>query len=141
MRTLETQSYRYEFATNETVTIGPEDGVSAEWIGILQDLDREERNNNDRMRRHKCSLDAYDPEGQHVTLENSMESWAWNLYLLDSVSTMFTARQLEVFVLHFCYGLSLHETAARMGVSANLVKKTYIAIRRKLWTIYEGGNV
>ena len=60
--------YKYDFC-NEAVEID----VPEEWVRVLQDLDREEYNNNQKETRRHCSLEVFDPDELPVPSAESVE--------------------------------------------------------------------
>lgn len=131
----DTATYTYEFCTEQIEITG----IDPEWIKVLEDMDREERNNTQRERRRHVSLDALDPAGDKLESGEDIESLMAAAELIDAIQQALTDRQLMVFELRFCQGLSGAETARELGVSPCTVAEISRSIRRKAQQILTGG--
>ena len=60
--------YKYDFC-NEAVEID----VPEEWAQVLQNLDREEYNNNHKETRRHSSLEVFDPDDWHMASPDDVE--------------------------------------------------------------------
>lgn len=132
---METAVYTYEYCNDDKVTIE----INPKWVAILQDLDRQEYNNNQTSRRHGVSLDAYDPEGNVLIDKCRAESLVFTNTFLDALCETLTERQLMVLQLHYMQGWTMRETAAMMGVSDGTVKKMSRLVCKALRDLAEGG--
>lgn len=61
--------YKYDFCS-ETVEID----VPEEWAQVLQNLDREEYNNNQKETRRHSSLEIFDPDDWHMASPDDVEA-------------------------------------------------------------------
>ena len=106
---------KYEFAT-ETVEIE----VDETWGTVLVDLDRQEYNNDQKESRRHCSLEAYDPEGQHVSddfdIEKDLLDCEKREQLHKAIGRLEPSQQALIYALFF-QGISVSVYAKRCGIS------------------------
>ena len=129
--------YRYEFANGDVkeFSITSLNGLSRDemeqWIPLLKEMDREERNNNQRESRRHVSLDAYDRD------DNRVES-NWNGYEQVDVESSWSAilhdmteRERCIAEMFFWQGYSQREIADLFGICQQRAAQIVRRIRKK----------
>ena len=115
---------KYAFAT-ETVEIEVEDT----WATVLIDMDRQEYNNDQKESRRHCSLNACDPEGQHISddfdIEKALMDSEKRERLHKAIGRLEPSQQALIYALFF-QGVGVSDYAKRCGISQPAVtqKKT-----------------
>lgn len=111
--------YKYEFAT-ETVEVE----CGENWAFILEDLDRQERNNNQRETRRHCSLDALDVDGNYIPCEINVEEEVSALLdneKLRNAMQYLNARQKHLVEQYFFCGRTQIELANEEEVDKSAI--------------------
>lgn len=110
----------YEFVTGETSSID----VDEKWAKILQELDKEEENNNRKETRRHISLSDLDYEGMWLTTDPGEEylQCAGKLFAQDDVRfdqayKTLTPKQKDVYETVYVCGKSLKEYAKDNHIS------------------------
>lgn len=132
-----TRSYTWEYA-NETITLGTGDGISEEWIAVLEEMDRQEYNNEHRERRRCSSLDPYMADEWLPGGSGNMTEALELEEMLAAITAVLSAEQIPVFCLRFCQECSAPEVAAALGLSEGSVRIMCCRIRKKLQKLMQG---
>ena len=126
---------KYTFAT-ETVEIE----VDEAWGTVLVDLDRQDYNNDQKESRRHCSLEAYDPEGQHVSdafdIEKALQDCEKRDQLHKAIGRLEPSQQALIYALFF-QGISVSDYAKRCGISQPAVTQKKMRSIKSLKKILE----
>lgn len=133
--------YRYEFSNGDVVELrisrsgnGSDDknGITAEWLELLLDLDRREYNNEHAETRRHVSLNALDQDDNQIPLEKDAfeefyeeETWA-------EMCKCLTEREKIIGDLYFRQGYKQKEIAEIFEIDFTRVAHILGRIRKKL---------
>ena len=117
-------TYVYNFADGSSTTlVFNSDGISginSSWLSELQELDRQEYNNNHTQTRRHCSLEAQDPEGMGGYYEgDNMQRVQLSLEVDEFLSAL--PRDLEVIARLLYAGFSAADIARQQGVNRSTI--------------------
>ena len=133
--------YRYEFANGDVVELrisrsgsasDDKNGITAEWLEMLLDLDRREYNNNQTETRRHCSLDSFN---QDETLFASEKDGFEEFYEEETWKEMckvLTEREKVIGDLYFRQGYKQSELLKIFGVNKARMSSIIQNIRKKL---------
>lgn len=115
--------------------------VDEEWVAILEDLDRQEYNNDHRETRRHYHLEACEYEGDTFAAEDPdferfVESEAAKAVITPALAKL-NERHRRLIDALFFRGLSAKDYAARVGLSEAAVSRTKATALRKLKKILE----
>ena len=115
--------------------------VDEEWVAILEDLDRQEYNNDHRETRRHYHLEACEYEGDTFAAEDPdferfVESEAAKAVITPALAKLNERHRRLIDVLFF-QGLSAKDYAASLGLSEAPVSRTKATALRKLKKILE----
>lgn len=133
--------YRYEFSNGDVVELrisrsgnGSDDknGITAEWLELLLDLDRREYNNNQTETRRHCSLDSFNQDetlfaSEKDGFEEFYEEETWN-----EMCKVLTEREKVIGDLYFRQGYKQKEIADIFEIDFTRVAHILGRIRKKL---------
>ena len=133
--------YRYEFSNGDVVELrisrsgnGSDDknGITAEWLEMLLDLDRREYNNNQTETRRHCSLDSFNQDetlfaSEKDGFEEFYEEETWN-----EMCKVLTEREKVIGDLYFRQGYKQNELLKIFGVNKARMSSIIQNIRKKL---------
>ena len=133
-----TIEYRYEFANGEvkefsiTQTNGLDTGELVKWVSILNDLDRQEYNNEKREHRRHLSLDAYDRDDNLLPsdrdgFEEYQEALLWSVLREE-----LTEKEAIAFDLFHRKAFTVSEIKEILDVNTPRVYALISAARKKL---------
>ena len=119
-------TYVYNFADGSSTTlVFNSDGISginSSWLSELQELDRQEYNNNHTQTRRHCSLEAQDPEGMGGYYEgDNMDRVQFNLEVKEFLSAL--PKDLEEIACLLYEGFSAAEIARLQGVNRSTISR------------------
>lgn len=115
--------------------------VDEEWVAILEDLDRQEYNNDHRETRRHYHLEACEYEGDTFAavdpdFERFVESEAAKAAITPALAKL-NERHRRLIDALFFRGLSAKDYAASVGLSEAAVSRTKATALRKLKKILE----
>ena len=110
--------------------------VDEEWVAILEDLDRQEYNNDHKETRRHYHLEACEYEGDTFAVEDPdferfVESEAAKAVITPALAKL-NERYRRLIDALFFRGLSAKDYAASMGLSEAAVSRTKATALRKL---------
>lgn len=117
--------------------------VDEEWVTILEDLDREEYNNDHAETRRHYHFEACEYEGADFAVEDPafeqfLESDAAKSRITPALPQLTEAQQLVINALFFRH-MTAREYADSRGISEAAVSKTKAAALKRLKKILAGG--
>lgn len=132
--------YSYKFVTGEVIVLKTDNCtceneghfLSEQWIEQLQNLDREEYNNNHKETRRHCSLEAYNLDDTLLASSKDYFGVFDEKNLWNELSTSLTYRQKMIGDLYFRQGYTQNELAKALGVSQVRINQIIADIRKKL---------
>ena len=126
--------YKYDFC-NEAVEID----VPEEWVRVLQDLDREEYNNNQKETRRHCPLEVFDPDELPVPSAESVEGSVLSAMDIDRIRNglgLLPPRERYLIEQVFFTKRSYADIAREEGKADNSIristKRAFRLLRKKL---------
>lgn len=133
--------YRYEFSNGDVVELrisrsgnGSDDknGITAEWLEMLLDLDRREYNNNQTETRRHCSLNAMDQDDNQIATEKDAFADFYEEETWKEMCKVLTERERLVGDLFFRQGYKQKELAKIFEVNEARMSQIIRKIRKKL---------
>lgn len=127
--------YAYTYANGDiyNLTIGDGKGqVSEEWIRILQDIDREEYNNNQTESRRHCSLNALDPDEYYLPAEHDGFDEMEMFHAWEILKDYLTDREQMIGEDYFIWGYTPKEIAYGTDLSERRIQQIIKEIQKKL---------
>ena len=133
--------YRYEFANGDVVELrisrngsGSDDknGITAEWLEMLLDLDRREYNNNQTETRRHCSLESFNQDETLLASEKDGFEEFYEEETWKEMCKVLTERERLVGDLFFRQGYKQKELAKICGVNEARMSQIIRKIRKKL---------
>lgn len=123
--------FNYESVTG-TITID----VGEEWVAILEDMDRQDANNDKKERRRHFHLDACEYEGadfaaEDPAFERFLESDEAKQLITPALSKL-TPKQQELIRALYFEELSAREFADRKGCARSSVSEAHAAALKKI---------
>lgn len=120
--------YQYEFADGTVAVIQ----LSEEWLALLRELDRLEKNNDQSERRRHCSLERYSSCDSRISLSYDAfgeveEADAW-----ETMCGELTRQEVLIGDLYFRKGYHQQELADVLRLSQSRVARVITNIRWKL---------
>ena len=125
--------YQYEFANGDVVSMP----LLEEWTALLQELDRQEENNNQMERRRHCSLEWYNqydnrlPQS-HDAFEAVEEQDTW-----EQMCGYLTRQEALIGDLYFRKGFLQQDIADCLDLSQGRVAQTIQGIRKIFQQIFD----
>lgn len=121
-----TDEYQYQFADGETVTLQ----LPKEWVKLLRELDRQEKNNNQTERRRHCSLEQYNRYGNqfpllHDTFEAVEAQDTW-----EQTCRHLTKQEALICNLYFRKGFLQQDIADCLDLSQGRVAQSIQHVRK-----------
>ena len=128
------RKYEYHFVNGEKIVINLNIHVEGDfdWLKLLQELDRQEYNNEHTETRRHCSLEIYDKDERLESKEPDILEqilWKESIRLLTEELTAF---EREVFHYFFVCGYIQCEISRLLGVERTKVTRTIRRIREKV---------
>ena len=116
------KTYNYEFATEDK-----EIEISEEWMKVLEDLDRQEYNNNQaETRRHSSYSYGDDAEWLAIDETDIVLDRIEAGRLLSKASEYLTDTQLDVFIAIAVKEHTFSSYARETGIAKQNVRKNYL---------------
>ncbi len=124
-------TYSYGDGTNMTICANMFSEEGRKWIELLIRMDMDEEANNKKESRRHCSFEAFDPEGDTLPIEESMEEQVTGNEMTAAFVRRLTEQEKHVYIGRFIEQLTQEEMGARMYLDRSVVSKIEKRIREK----------